>query len=129
MACYHGLINRLRLAFDPSEGDYFEWNHNGNFHCFHEETVDKVLMPLFKEWYAQKTESNLWDAADIDLIFEENWDTFLVERETDIIEHLDDIAESTEITIGGDPECYTESYGLSVGYGEKSGEYYYDTML
>lgn len=55
------------------------------------------------------------------------WDDFLIEWEQDIIDYFDDIAHDTELTIGGDPECTTESYGLSVGYGDIG--YIYDDML
>lgn len=49
MAGYHNIIHRLRLAFDPLIGDYYEWNHNGQVHCFTEGTVDKILTPMFEE--------------------------------------------------------------------------------
>lgn len=55
MAGYHNVIHRLRLAFDPLIGDYYEWNHNGQIHCFTEGTVDKILTPMFEEWYGVKT--------------------------------------------------------------------------
>lgn len=123
MACYYQIINRLRVAFDPLEGEYFEWNHKGNIHCFVEQDIEKLLMPMFKEWYSQSKSKNL-DDHNIESAKEKYWRHFLLEWESDIIDYLDDIANDTEVAIGKDPEDTTDIYNFSVYYNPEVGYIY-----
>ena len=130
MASYCGVIHRMRYTFDPLIGDYYEWNHNGEIHCFHEDTIEELLWPDFKDWfeanYEEKNNQNdltIWENAK-----EKYWNKFLIDEEPFIIELFDDLAHDTEITLGHDSKKYEEIEGLSVEYHSDFG-YIYDNFI
>lgn len=130
MASYCGIIHRMRMCFDASVGDYFEWYHNGEIHCFDEETITKLLWPDFKDW----VEGNVFEGSDIDEekadwceLRDKYWEKFLIDDEPFIIEFFDELAYDAETSIGHDSEDSCEVYGVSVNYDPNFG-YIWDNL-